>query len=77
MKRSVVRFFDRFHLFSLGTSFLCGLILVSCSGEQGNWTAAQQEDRYIYGVWQSAAAKKAEQADAGDGRKHKECVRVG
>ena len=61
MKRRLACFFDRFHLFSLGTYFLCGLILISCSGEQGNWTAAQQEDRYIYGVWQSATAKKAEQ----------------
>ena len=61
MKRRVAYFFDRFHLFSLGTYFLCGLMLVSCGGEQGNWTTAQQEDRYIYGVWQSATAKKAEQ----------------
>ena len=61
MKRSVACFFDRFHLFSIGTYFLCGLMLISCSGEHGNWTAAQQEDRYIYGVWQSATAKKAEQ----------------
>ena len=61
MKRRVACFFDRFHLFSLGTYFLCSLMLISCSGEQGNWTAAQQENRYIYGVWQSATAKKAEQ----------------
>ena len=61
MKRSVACFFDRFHFSLLSTYFLCGLMLISCSGEQGNWTAAQQEDRYIYGVWQSATAKKAEQ----------------
>lgn len=61
MKRSVACFFSKFHLFSLGTSFLWSLMLISCGGEQGNWTAAQQEGRYIYGVWQSSTAKKAEQ----------------
>lgn len=61
MKLRSTHVFDRFHLFSLGTYFLCGLMLISCSGEQGNWTAAQHEGRYIYGVWQSDTAKKAEQ----------------
>ena len=61
MKPRSVHVFDRFHLLSLGTYFLCGLMLISCSGEQGNWTAAQHEGRYIYGVWQSDTAKKAEQ----------------
>ena len=61
MKLRRAHVFDRFHLFSLGTYFLCGLMLISCSGEQGNWTAAHHEGRYIYGVWQSDTAKKAEQ----------------
>ena len=61
MKRKTSRFFDTFHFLLLGTCFLCGFTLISCSEEQGNWTAVQQEGRYIYGVWQSATAKKAEQ----------------
>ena len=60
MKRKTSRFFDKFHFFSLGTCFLCSLMLISCGEEHGNWTAAQQEGRYIYGVWQSATPKKAE-----------------
>ena len=61
MKPRSAHVFDRFHFSSLGTYFLCGLMLISCSGEQGNWTAVQQEGEYIYGVWQSDTAKKAEQ----------------
>ena len=37
-------------------------MLISCGRDQGNWTAAQNEGRYIYGVWHSSTAKRAEQA---------------
>lgn len=36
------------------------LVLTSCSPEQGDWTAVQHEDRYIYGVWHGSTAKKTE-----------------
>jgi hypothetical protein len=38
------------------------LMLISCSGERGDWTAVQQEGEYIYGVWHSATVKKAEKS---------------
>ena len=61
MRRKTSCFFDRFHFFWVAPYFLCSLLLISCGGEEGNWTAAEQEGRYIYGVWQSSTAKKAEE----------------
>lgn len=60
MRRKTSCFFNRFHFLSFTLYLLCSLILISCGEEQGNWTAAQQEGRYIYGVWQSSTDKKAE-----------------
>lgn len=60
MKRKSAYILDRFYRFSLCTYLLCSLILISCSRERGNWTAVQHKDRYIYGVWHSTTAKRAE-----------------
>jgi hypothetical protein len=62
MKRETGCPFQRFHRFSLCVTFFCSLVLISCSEEQGNWTAVQQEGEYIYGVWHSTTLKRAEQA---------------
>ncbi len=62
MKRKTGRPFQRLHRFSLCVTFFCSLVLISCSEEQGNWTAVQQEGEYIYGVWHSTTLKRAEQA---------------
>ena len=61
MKRKSTYIFDRFYRFSLYTYLLCSLILISCGGEQGDWTLLQREGRYIYGVWHSSTAKRAKQ----------------
>ncbi|RKU11185.1 hypothetical protein C6503_18605 [Candidatus Poribacteria bacterium] len=61
MKRTITYVFDRFYRCSLCIYLLCSLMLISCDGEQGDWTIVQREDRYIYGVWHSATAKRAEQ----------------
>ena len=53
--------FQKLHRFSLCVTFFCGLVLISCSEEHGNWTAVQQEGEYIYGVWHSTTLKRAEQ----------------
>ena len=36
-------------------------MFIACSRERGNWTAVQQKGSYIYGVWHSATAKRAQQ----------------
>ncbi|MDE0683999.1 MAG: hypothetical protein OXI63_13865 [Candidatus Poribacteria bacterium] len=61
MKRKITYIFDRSYRFSLCTYLLCSLMLISCGGDQGDWTVVQREGRYIYGVWHSSTAKKAEQ----------------
>ena len=53
--------FYRRHRFSLSTLLFFSLILISCSKEEGNWTAVHQESEYMYGVWHSTTSKKAEQ----------------
>ena len=62
MKHKTGQTFQRLHRFSLCVTFFCSLALISCSEEQGNWTAVQQEGEYIYGVWHSTTLKRAEQA---------------
>ncbi|MXV73030.1 hypothetical protein F4Z99_01985 [Candidatus Poribacteria bacterium] len=61
MKRKIAYIFDTFYRFSLCTYLLCSLMLISCSRDQGDWTIVQREGRYIYGVWHSSTAKRAEQ----------------
>ena len=61
MKRKSVYIFHKFYPCSLCTYLLCSVMLISCGGEQGNWTAVQQKGKYIYGVWHSSTAKRAEQ----------------
>ena len=46
--------------FQLGMILFCGLLLISCGEEHGNWTAVQQEGVYIYGVWHSNTLKRVE-----------------
>lgn len=60
MKHKAGRMFHKLHYFLFGMLFF-SLLLISCSKEQGNWTAVQQEGEYIYGVWHSTTLKKAEQ----------------
>lgn len=43
---------------------LCICMLLSCQQEQGNWTAVNQEDLYLYGVWKAPTRKRAKQAIA-------------
>ena len=62
MKSKTRHPFQRLHRFSLCVTFFCSLVLISCSEEKGNWTAVQQEDEYIYGVWHSTTLQRAEQA---------------
>ena len=52
--------FDKFHRFCFSLCLLCGLILVSCGAEQGDWTAVQHHGRYIYGIWHGSTEKKTE-----------------
>ncbi|MYA72716.1 hypothetical protein F4009_16480 [Candidatus Poribacteria bacterium] len=61
MKRQSAYIFYRAYRFSLCTYLLCSLILIACSRDRGNWTAAQHKGTYIYGVWHSTTAKRAEQ----------------
>ena len=61
MKRKSAYIFGRVYCFSLCTYLLCSLMLIACNRDSGNWTAAQHKDRYIYGVWHSTTAKRAEQ----------------
>ena len=56
------RIAHRLRCFSLGMFLFFSLMLISCSEEQGNWTAVHQESEYIYGVWHSTTAKKTQQA---------------
>ena len=61
MKRKSAYIFNKFYRFSFCTYLLCSLVLISCSRNQGDWTIVQREGKYIYGVWHSATAKRAEQ----------------
>ena len=61
MKSETRHPFQRLHGFSLYVTFCCGLVLLSCGEEEGNWTAVQQADEYIYGVWHSPTLKRVEQ----------------
>ena len=61
MSPKIAYLFDRCYRFSLCTYLLCSLMLISCGGEQGDWTVVQREGRYIYGIWHSPTAKRAEQ----------------
>ncbi|MCY3742183.1 MAG: hypothetical protein OXH00_14305 [Candidatus Poribacteria bacterium] len=61
MKRKIAYIFHRSYPSSLCTYLLCSLMLISCGGEQGDWTIVQREGKYIYGVWHSSTAKRAEQ----------------
>ena len=40
---------------------LFSCMLISCSKEQGNWTTVHQASEYIYGIWHSTTAKKAQE----------------
>lgn len=62
MKRKTGHPFQKPHRFSLCVTFFCSLALISCSEEQGNWTAVQQKDAYIYGVWHSTTLRRTEAA---------------
>ena len=62
MKCKALLIFHRSYCFSLGMFLFFSLILISCSKEEGNWTAIHQESEYIYGVWHSTTSKKAQQA---------------
>ncbi len=55
-------FFSKSLHFLLGMPLFFSLTLLSCSEERGNWTAVQQEARYIYGVWHSTTEEKAQKA---------------
>ena len=61
MKRKITYVFDTFYYVPLCTYLLCSLMLISCGEDQGDWTMVQREGKYIYGVWHSPTAKKAEQ----------------
>ncbi len=61
MKCKTTSIFLRRPCFSLGMFLLFSLMLLSCSEEQGNWTAVHQESEYIYGVWHSTTGKKTQQ----------------
>ena len=61
MKYITTGIFDKFHRFCFSICIFFSLMLISCAPEQGNWTAVQQEGRYIYGVWYGSTAKKTEQ----------------
>ena len=61
MRDKTAGIFDKIYRFTLGICLFLSLILISCGTEQGDWTAVQREGRYIYGVWHSTTAKKAEQ----------------
>ena len=61
MKRKAGRILHKLYYCLFGMPLFLSLMLISCSGEQGDWTAVQQEGEYIYGVWHSATVKKAEQ----------------
>lgn len=60
MKSKMGRIFHKLYCCLFGMPLFLSLVLISCSGEQGDWTAVQQEGEYIYGVWHSATMKKAE-----------------
>jgi hypothetical protein len=62
MKCKAERIFHRFRCFLFSMLLFLSLMLISCSGERGDWTAVQQEGEYIYGVWHSATVKKAEKS---------------
>lgn len=61
MKRKAGRIFHKLYYCLFGTPLFLSLVLISCGGEQGDWTTVQQEGEYIYGVWHSGTVKKAEQ----------------
>ena len=61
MKCKATPTFHRHRRFSLGMFLFFSLMLISCSEEKGNWTTVHQESEYIYGVWHSTTAKKAQQ----------------
>ena len=60
MKHKTGRIFYKLYCCLFGMPLFLSLVLISCSGEQGDWTAVQQEGEYIYGVWHSATMKKAD-----------------
>lgn len=60
MKHITTDPFEKFHHFCFSICLFLSLILTSCGTEQGDWTAVQHEDRYIYGVWHGSTAKKTE-----------------
>ena len=60
MKHKTGRIFYKLYCCLFGMPLFLSLVLISCSAEQGDWTAVQQEGEYIYGVWHSATMKKAE-----------------
>lgn len=62
MKCKAIRIVYRLLHFSPGMLLFFSFMLISCSEEQGNWTSVQQEAEYIYGVWHSATAEKAQAA---------------
>ena len=61
MKCKAIPNFHRNCRFSLGMFLFFSVMLISCSEEKGNWTAVYQKNEYIYGVWHSTTAKKAQQ----------------
>lgn len=62
MKCKATPVFQRHCRFSLGIFLFFSWMVISCSDEQGNWTAVHQSNEYIYGVWHSTTAKKAQQS---------------
>ena len=61
MRCNIARTFTTLHRLLLGACFLSCVVLISCSEEQGDWTAVQREEAYIYGVWHSTSVKRATQ----------------
>ena len=53
--------FEKLHRFCFSICLFLSLMLTSCGEEQGDWTVVQREGKYIYGVWHSSTAKRAEQ----------------
>ena len=72
MKHITTTPFEKFHRFCFSICLFLTLILTSCGTEQGDWTAVQHEDRYIYGVWHGSTAKKTELLMSEIGKKIKD-----
>ncbi len=60
MKYITTSIFEKLHRFCFSICLFLSLMLTSCGPEQGDWTAVQHKDRYIYGVWHGSTAKKTE-----------------